>query len=97
MVVLKNIMLQVSKLQSNQQNGSGGKKIRFLTYLGMAACYAIGGQNAPRVISNLIKLRVGRCLTVPLYRRLYKIKIFNNLILTDTIYNIYNAIQTTIQ
>ena len=33
-------------------------------------CYAIGGQDAPRVTSNLIKLRVGRCLTVPLHRRL---------------------------
>ena len=51
-------------------------------------CYAIGGQDAPRVTSNLIKLRVGRCLTVPLHRRLccYKVsRIFTTHIVIQTL------------
>ena len=38
-------------------------------FLDVSGCYAIGGQDAPRVTTNLFKLLFGQCLSVLLLRR----------------------------
>ena len=51
-------------------------------------CYARVDKDAPSVTPNLIKLRVGRYLNVPLHRRLKQLDFLQLFLFINTIYNI---------